>query len=105
MSDLSPIIIVLAIMQIGDTKKYMTTTKRSRRLCTHSFTARCATLLIWLLMSAVVIAAFIFNNGGVLVWVDKNPAVNYLLLSFSTFIYVGVGFLLLRLNFCDEVEQ
>ena len=83
----------------------MTITKPSGRLCAASFTAKCATLLIWLLMSAVVVAAFIFNNGGVLVWVDKNPAINYLLLIFSTFIYVGVGFLLLRLNFCDEVEQ
>jgi len=75
-----------------------------KRQCDKNIAFRCLSLFIWLAMSIAVVVLFLLDSGGIISWVNQNPAINLPILFFSTLAYIGVGFWFLKLNTCDASE-
>lgn len=75
-----------------------------KRQCDKNVAFRCVSLLVWLAMSIAVVVLFVLDSGGIISWVNQNPAVNLPILFFSTLAYVSVGFWFLKLNSCNSSE-
>lgn len=75
-----------------------------KRQCDKNAAFRCMSLFIWLAMSIAVVALFVLDSGGIISWVNRNPAIHLPILFFSTLTYIGIGFWFLKLNSCGGPE-